>query len=150
MTLIKFNNGNSGPRFPYMPSFIGEMFNDFMNTDLVSKDVFKSVPAVNISENPEGYMLELAAPGMNKEDFKVEIENGILVISAEKKEEKSNENSKFTRKEFSYTSFSRTFTLPEQVNTERISAGYENGVLKLQLPKKEEAKQKPVREITVS
>lgn len=150
MTLIKFNNGNNSPRLPYMPSLLGELFNDFMNTDLVSKDVFKSVPAVNISETPEAYILELAAPGMNKEDFKVEIENGILSISTEKKEEKSSENNKFTRKEFSYTSFNRTFTLPEQVNTEAISAGYENGVLKLQLPKKDEAKQKPVREITVS
>ncbi len=148
MTLIKFN-GSNNQRLPYFPT-IGELFNDFMNSDLVSKDVFKSVPAVNISENPEGFILELAAPGMTKNDFKIEVEKGVLSISAEKKDEKIDENSKFTRKEFSYSTFKRTFTLPEQVNTESISAGYESGVLKIQLPKREEAKQKPVREITVS
>ena len=147
MTLIKFANGN---RRQFMPASFGDMFNDLMNTDLVSRDVFKSTPAVNISESQEGYVLELAAPGMQKEDFKVEIEKGLLSISAEKTIEQNDESQKFTRKEFSYSSFTRSFNLPEKVNVEGISAGYENGILKLQLPKKEEAKQNPVRDIAVS
>ena len=146
MTFIKLKNNTD--RFPF-PSF-NEFFNDYLNTDLVAKNVFKSVPAVNISETTEGFSVELAAPGMNKEDFKIEVENGTLKISSEKKQESNVENKKFTRKEFSYSSFSRTFNLPEQVNTEAISASYENGVLKLQLPKRDEAKQKPVHQITVS
>ena len=87
---------------------------------------------------------------MSKGDFKIEVENGVLTIKAEKKEEKQDENSKYTRKEFSYTSFSRTFTMPDHVNTESISAEYVNGVLTLVLPKREEAKKKPVKEIAVS
>lgn len=150
MTLIKFKNGGSNLDRPLIPSFIGDFFSDFMNTDLMTRDVFRSVPAVNISETPEKFMVDVAAPGMEKKDFKIEVENGILRISVEKKSEVTNEDQKFTRKEFSYTSFDRTFTLPEQVNAEAITAEYENGVLKLQLPKREEAKKKPVREITVS
>ena len=142
--IYKFKNTDN------LPSFLGNYFNDFMNSDLMAKNVFKTSPAVNISETPTGYVVEVAAPGMNKEDFKIEVEKGTLTIKSEKKEEKNDENNRYTRKEFSYSSFSRSFTMPDHVNADAITAEYDKGVLKIQLPKKEEAKQKPVREITVS
>jgi HSP20 family protein len=152
MTLVQFKNKNNGNgnRLPSLPTFFGDFFNDFINDELVGRNVFKSVPAVNISENENGYAVELAAPGMNKDDFKLAVDNNVLSISAEKKEENKEENERYTRKEFSYSSFSRSFTMPEHVNAEGISAEYTNGVLKLMLPKKEEAKKKPVREIKIS
>jgi HSP20 family protein len=150
MTLIKFKNSNDSERMPFMPALLGNFFNDFMNSDLVAKDVFKTIPAVNIVETPEKFVVELAAPGMNKEDFKVEVEKEVLSIHAEKKTEKNDETNRFTRREFSYASFNRSFTMPDNVNADNVSAEYTNGILKLHLPKKEEAKQKPVKEITVS
>jgi HSP20 family protein len=150
MTLIRFKNPQNDVRHGIMPTFLNEFFNDFMHSELMNKDFFKTVPAVNINETADKFVVEIAAPGLSKEDFKVEVEKGVLSIKAEKKEVKSDENSKHIRREFSYSSFNRTFNMPEQVNPDSISAEYENGVLKLQLPKKEEAKEKPVREIAVS
>jgi HSP20 family protein len=144
MTLIKIKNPDN-----HLPSF-NNFFRDFMYGDLIAKDTFKSVPSANISETSSDFKVEIAAPGLNKEDFKVEIENGVLKITAEKKDEKKDENSRFTRKEFSYSAFTRSFNMPEQVATDLISASYENGILLITLPKKEEAKQKPVRAITIS
>lgn len=151
MTLVQFKNRANSNRLPStFPTFFGDFFNDFVNDELMNRNVFKTVPAVNISENENGYAVELAAPGMNKDDFKLAVENNVLSISAEKKEENKQENDRYTRKEFSYSSFSRSFTMPEHVDTENIAAEYTNGVLKLTLPKKEEAKKKPVREIKIS
>jgi HSP20 family protein len=92
----------------------------------------------------------MAAPGLTKEDFKINVENDVLTVSNEKKTETSEKNEKYTRKEFSYSSFLRSFTLPEIVDMEKINAGYENGILTLTLPKKEEAKPKSPREIKIS
>jgi len=149
MTLIKFKNSNPN-QISNLPSFIGDFFNDFMNTELATRDVFKSMPAVNISETNDAYLLELASPGMRKEDFRIEVENGVMTISSERKMEDKTEDSRFTRREFSYSTFSRTFTLPEHVAMDGISAQYEQGILMITIPKKDEAKKKPVREITVS
>ncbi len=149
MTLIQLKNKNNN-RIPAFPSFIGDFFNDFMSDELINRDVFKSIPAVNISESSDAFEVELAAPGMKKNDFKVAVENGVMTISAEKKAETKSEDSKFTRKEFSYQSFNRAFTLPEHVNADSIAAEYTNGILKLSLPKKAEAKQPAIREIAVS
>ena len=110
-----------------------------------------NVPAVNIKETDTSFGIELAAPGKNKEDFNIEIDHNVLTISSEEKtekEEKSNEG-KYTRKEFSYASFRRAFTLPETVNTDSINATYENGVLHVALPKREEALPKPKRLIEI-
>jgi HSP20 family protein len=110
-----------------------------------------NVPAVNIKETDTSFGIELAAPGKNKEDFNIEIDHNVLTISSEEKtekEEKSNEG-KYTRKEFSYASFRRAFTLPETVNTDSINATYENGVLQVALPKREEALPKPKRLIEI-
>lgn len=144
-TLIK-RNGD------IFPSVFSEFFDtdNFFGTDLLNRDFAKSVPAVNITENGKEFKIELAAPGMSKKDFKVNVENNVLTISAEKEEEKKEENDRFTRREFSYRSFSRSFRLPEEVKADNIEGKYEDGVLRLSIPKKEEAKKKPAKEIKVS
>jgi len=108
-----------------------------------------SLPSVNIVENKNHYEVSLAAPGMKKDDFKVDVEGNVLTISAEKEEKNEEKEEKFTRKEFSYTSFSRSFTLPEWVNKDKIDASYEDGLLRLVLPKTEEAKKLSSRHISV-
>jgi len=99
-----------------------------------------TVPAVNVTETEQNYNVSVAAPGMKKEDFKIDLEGNMLTISSEKEEEKEEKEGKYNRKEYNYSSFSRSFTLPEDVNREQIQAKYENGVLKLSLPKREETK----------
>ncbi len=109
-----------------------------------SKDVrTENAPAVNIHENADGYHLELNAPGRIKEDFAINIEKGLLTISFEKKEEKADHEYKTIRREFSFGSFKRSFNLDEKINADAIQARYENGVLKLLLPKKDEVKVSP-------
>jgi len=103
---------------------------------------------VNISENDNGYNVEFNVPGRNKEDFKINVDNGLLTISYEKKEETENKDVKSIRKEFSFRSFKRSFTLDEKINAEGIEAKYENGILKVFLPKKEEVKVAP-KEISI-
>ncbi len=124
------------------PVHFGNLFDELFNQIPANwgKDVqntFSSVPA-NIHETKEGYHVELSAPGRNKEDFKVNLENGLLTISFEKKEETENTDYKTIRKEFTHRSFKRSFSLDEKINTAGIQAKYENGILKVYLPKKEE------------
>ena len=131
--------------------------------DLFSRDVFNwgasnfsstgtTLPAINIKETAENFDVELAAPGMNKEDFKIELEGNALTISSEKSEEREeSENENYSRREFCYQSFQRIFNLPKDVvDVDQIKAKYENGLLKLTIPKREEAKQKPPRTISIS
>lgn len=132
------------------------LFEDLFTTDWlggttnVNKIGFNT-PAVNVKETDEGFQVELAAPGLVKEDFNIELDNDLLVISSEKKSEsESEEKGKYTRKEFSYTSFKRSFTLPETADANKIEASYENGMLLIKLPKKEEAKVQPKRLIEIS
>lgn len=99
-----------------------------------------NVPAANITEQKDDYQVTLAAPGLKKEDFNIDIDGNMLTISSEKEEKKEEKEARYTRKEYSYSSFERSFTLPDEVNKEKIEARYENGLLKLVLPKKEEAK----------
>jgi HSP20 family protein len=108
-----------------------------------------SVPAVNIKESAEGFEVALAAPGLSREDFKIELDKDTLTISSEKKHEQKTEGEKFTRREFSYQSFRRAFTLPGTVDAEKISAKYEQGILNISIPKRDEAKVRPVREIEI-
>ena len=130
-------------------------FDDFVGRDLVNwfDNYQYNVPAVNVRETEDNFELELAVPGMSKKDFKVEFENDVITISSEKKEskEEGNKNDNFHRKEFSYQGFSRSFSLPENtVDGDKIRASYENGVLKIEIPKKEEVKPKPARLIEIS
>jgi HSP20 family protein len=111
-----------------------------------------SVPAVNIKDTVDNYELEMAAPGMKKDDFHVDLDNNLLTISAEAKSENSDKDKdgNYSRMEFSYSSFSRSFTLPDTVQAEKIAAKYKDGVLRIVLPKKEEAKPKPIKQISIS
>lgn len=108
-----------------------------------------NVPAANIVENKDNYEVSLAAPGMKKDDFNIDVEGNVLTISAEKEEKNEEKDERYSRKEFNYTSFSRSFTLPEGVNKDKIDASYDNGLLKLSLPKTEEAKKLSAKHITV-
>ncbi len=150
MKLIR-RNGNLIPEFPgIFDNFIGK---DFFGVDGYGNAVPRaSVPAVNVKEDVDGFEVEVAAPGFSKKDFHVEINNNLLTISSTKetKNEEGTAN-KYTRKEFAYTSFKRSFTLPENtVDTEKIEARYEDGILTVRIPKREEVKPKPAREIAIS
>ena len=110
-----------------------------------------SVPAVNVVENKEGFRIEVAAPGLQKSDFKLNLEKNQLTISAQKEQKEGEEaNEKYSRREFKYSSFQRTFTLPNSVDGEKIVAAYADGILKVELPKREEAIEKPLREIEIA
>lgn len=108
-----------------------------------------TIPSVNITETNQEYQVSLAAPGLKKDDFKIDVAGNMLTISSEKEETKEEKEKKFTRKEYNYISFSRSFTLPEEVNREKIEAKYEDGLLKLSLPKKEEVKKSAAKQIAV-
>lgn len=108
-----------------------------------------NVPAVNITENKDEYLVSLAVPGMKKDDFKIDLDGNLLTISSEKEESKEEKDKKFTRKEYSFTSFSRCFTLPEAINREKIDATYEEGVLKISLPFRDGAKKPVAKHIAV-
>ncbi|MBI2270945.1 MAG: Hsp20/alpha crystallin family protein [Bacteroidetes bacterium] len=142
-----------------LPSLVSDFFNTRtvlpgvfdLDTDLIDFNGGSLVvPGVNIVENEKDYKVELAAPGLERKDFKVELDNNVLTISAEKEEEKKEEKKNYKRREFSYNSFSRSFTLPENSLTDKIDAKYENGVLRLTLPKKEVTVSKPAKEIKVT
>jgi HSP20 family protein len=108
-----------------------------------------SMPAVNVNENDNQFIIEVAAPGMEKKDFKLDLNHNVLTISSEKMEKKESERKKFTRREFNYTSFNRIFTLPNSVNEDGIKASYKDGILNITIPKKEEAKEKGPKHIEI-
>ncbi|CAM1362224.1 Heat-shock protein [Tenacibaculum sediminilitoris] len=134
--------------FPALPNVFNDFFRDWSTSNF--SDTNTTLPAVNIKENENEFTVDVAAPGMNKEDFQVNIENDILTISSERKENKEDVNDNYTRKEYSYMSFKRSFTLPKGiVDSEKIKAAYKNGELKIDIPKLEIAKPKPAKLITV-
>ena len=159
-TLVKSNkNGSLATRKsgmtgaqPTWSSWLDELFhNDYLPSVFQSNfNMGMSLPKVNISEKDDAYEVQLAAPGMKKDDFNIEIDNHVLTISSEVEREEEREDDSFTRKEFGYSSFKRSFTLPESVDDANIKAKYSEGILKLHLPKKEEAKKKPARTIEIS
>ena len=157
MTLVKFrrpfDNGHTNNQVMYNSPFTGLMEN-FFGSDFFTKEYASFVPAVNVSEETDKFSVELSAPGFEKTDFKIEVDKGILTVSGEHKtetkEEGGKKETKYTRKEFSYGSFQRRFTLPEDVNAEAIDAKYESGILKLVLPKKEKAKDNGARAISIA
>ena len=131
--------------------WLPEVFNDFFNTDFMPK-VNATAPAINVKESDKDYQVELAAPGLKKEDFSVNInDDGNLVIKMEKKEEKKEENktSHYLRREFSFSKYEQTLILPDDVEKEEIRAKMENGVLTIDLPKMVVSQKKPARDITV-
>jgi HSP20 family protein len=150
MSILKRN----GWLYNDMPTF----FNDFFSRDLWNwglennSSTNTTIPAINVKETNDNFEVEVAAPGMTKKDFKIELNGNMLTISSEKQNEwQENENEKYTRREFSYQSFQRTFQLPKDVvDEDKIQAKYENGLLHLTIPKKEHAKQRPPRMIEIA
>lgn len=144
-------NRNSNQNFPTVSNWLEDIFNREVSSVFTSNfNSGISLPKVNIKENADAFMVEMAVPGLKKSDFQINIEDRVLSISTETKEETEHKEDNYTRREFGYSSFKRTFTLPDSVNDEAINANYENGILSIQLPKKEEAKQKPARSIKIS
>ncbi|MCM4168761.1 Spore protein SP21 [Arenibacter antarcticus] len=141
MSIVKRNN-------VVFPS----LMNEILRPDWFGgMDTFKhNVPAVNVKESDSDFELEMAIPGRKKEDFKVEIDKEVLTISSEIQKDENKSEDNYTRREFSFSSFKRVFTLPETVDIDKIDASYTDGILKFVLPKKEEALPKPKRAITVA
>ena len=133
------------------PSFFPSLIDDFINIDwnLKVPSFSSTVPAVNIKELDFQFEIELAVPGMKKDDFEIEVEDGVLSISSTQEEEQVNEKGKFTRREFSYSSFRRSFTLPDSVDPTKIDATYKEGVLLVLLPKHKEAQPQPKKLIKI-
>lgn len=143
MNLVKRNNSNAN----FFPSLMEEFFRPDWIGGTQSSNV--TVPPVNIRETDFSFEVELSAPGKSKEDFNIELENDMLTISSEFKNENFSEEGKFTRREFTFSSFRRSFTLPETIKDEEINATYENGILRINLPKREEALPKPKKAIEI-
>ncbi len=144
MSLVRFSN-----QLPSMFDrfFEGDLF-DWSNRNFSLTNT--TLPSVNIKENADEFKVEVAAPGFDKTDFKLQLNHDLLTISSEKKiENETKEGEQFTKREFSYQSFSRSFTLPHTADGERIEASYDNGILLISIPKKEEAKPKPSRMIEI-
>lgn len=149
MTLVKRNSD----LFPAFPKF----FDDFFSRDLFDwgfnnfSNTNTTLPSVNIRETNDEFLVEMAAPGMDKKDFRIELDNEILKITSEKQfENEMKEGERYTRREFSYQSFQRSFHLPKSVVDEsKIKAKYENGLLRIMIPKREEAKALPPRQIAI-
>jgi HSP20 family protein len=144
MSIVKFSN-----QFP-------SLFDRFFDNDLFDwsnrnfSNTNTTLPSVNIKEGSEGFEVEMAAPGLTKDDFKIELNHDMLTISSEKETDKETKGDQhFSRHEFSYQSFSRSFSLPNTADSDKIAAKYDNGILKILIPKKEEAKPKPAKQIEI-
>jgi len=146
MNLTKFIDNNN--RVKSFDPWVNSLFDNLFYDSALAGKNFSRVPAVNIAESEKGYHLEFAVPGFSKEDVKIHVENEVLTVSGEHKVEEGSDQKKYGRKEFSYTSFKRSFTLPESVDVEQIEANLKDGVLSVEVAKK--AEEKPlVKEIAV-
>ncbi len=149
MTLLTVKPENGRYNFPRFSNLIDSFFeNEFPNVH--GGDLFKTPALVNIKDTKEGYTIEVAAPGFKKEDISVKVEGNLLTISAETKQESEVKEDKYTRKEFNFSSFKRSFTLPKTIEVAKVGGNYENGILTVTLPKKEEAKETGTFEIKIS
>tara|TARA_B100000989_G_scaffold75052_1_gene53076 strand:+ start:19 stop:441 length:423 start_codon:yes stop_codon:yes gene_type:complete len=140
MRIVKYNNNN------VFPSLMNEFFNDDFGMNLFNRS--HSVPSVNSIENNDSFEIDLAVPGMNKDDFTIELNDKILVISSSNSDSGNSENIRLN--EFNYSSFQRSFRVPESVELDKIKANYKNGILKIKLPKRKESITKPNRVIDIS
>jgi HSP20 family protein len=146
-TLVKNTNAK------IKPAILGSIFDPFMKrewSDFFGRDFIETIPSVNISENEGHYTVELAAPGLKKEDFKINIEDEMITISSERETESKTEKKDYSRREYNYNSFYRSFGLPEGVDQEKIKATYTDGVLKIELPKKSPAPMNQGKTIRIS
>ena len=144
MKPIKYN--------PFLPKSVSTFFEDTFNrnlSDFFGGDYFLSQPSVNVVESKDNYRIEVAAPGLEKEDFELKVENGLLKISASKEQKEEVKEGNYMRREFNSSSFTRSFDLPDSVDADKIAAKYENGVLLITVPKKEESKAKVGKAIEI-
>jgi HSP20 family protein len=133
-----------------LPGLFDEFFNGNLLPNYIEEGAWKSTPAVNIYENNEKFEIEIAAPGLEKEDFKIDLKNEYLLVYSEKKDKKEEkEKGKVVRSEFRYSSFQRSFALPKDIDLTAINATHKNGVLTIELPKKVEQKDSSVRQIEI-
>jgi len=137
MTLVKFNSDNK--KNTNVPAF-SNVFDSIFNDTFFSDRMMTRVPAANISESKDHFHVELAAPGLKKEDFKLNLERNVLNISVEQQQQDEQQERNYNKREFSYSSFVRSFTLPDSAEQNGIQAKYQDGVLSIDIPKKEEAK----------
>jgi HSP20 family protein len=148
MTLVRMQRPSEMQRaFGYRG--LSDLMNDFLNEERVCNNQFFAIPSANIIESKFDFRIEIAAPGFEKSDFKIDLDKNLLTVSLDKKTDENNDE-KFTLKEYSYNVFSRSFRISDKINTEKINAIYKNGILQIVLPKKEEAIEKPAREIKIS
>lgn len=142
--LVKTNKQFNNVASIFDNIFSNEAFN------MPKTSIGKTTPAVNIRENEDDLFLDFAMPGINKEDVQIKLDNDLLTVSSELKTDKKDQKGNFTRREFQYSSFKRSFILPETVDSTKVEADYKNGVLSVVIPKKEEAKPKPIRTIKIA
>lgn len=136
---------------PSLPSWFDDILGKGFGTEFMSNfNTGITLPAVNVINSDNEFVIDMAVPGLKKSDFEINIDNHVLSIGVESKAETNEKNENYTRREFGYSSFKRTFTIPESVNADKISADYSDGILKIHLPKREEAKRKPVKQIKIS
>jgi HSP20 family protein len=150
MSLVKKTN-ELYPRIPsFFDDFLGGNLSDWFTTNIAKKE--GSIPAVNLKETDTDYIIEMAAPGMDKKDFSINLEDGVLIINSERKETyEENEDEGYFRKEFNYQSFQRCFRMPENdINVEKIDATYNDGILKVKLPKIQKGAEKKARQIKIN
>jgi len=141
MAIIKYKRNT-----PVYTDVFDNVFDNFFNNDLINS----ASPSVNVKESTDKFTLDVAAPGMKKEDFDIKVDQNLLTVCAEKEESEEEKEEQYYRKEFSYSSFSRSFQLPENIEKDKIEANYKDGVISINLPKNENAKQKAQKAIPVS
>jgi HSP20 family protein len=132
------------------PALANDFFRTKFMNDWLDEETGFSTPAVNIAEGKEDFRIEVAAPGLDKNDFKIDLDHNVLTISSEKENKKEENEGSYSRREFSYSSFRRSFTLPESVEYDKITASHKNGILYITIPKRDEAKVKPARQIAIA
>ena len=145
MKLVNWKNNNG-----LVPKTFDSIFDEIWKNDLFDRHVPSISASVNITESADEYGIEVIAPGLSKKDFKISIDNDVMSIEGSRSVEKEEKERKFIRKEFGFRAIKRTFHIPEDVNADEIKVNYSNGVLTIGLPKKEEAKKAPVRELKIS
>jgi HSP20 family protein len=131
------------------PSLVDEFFGKDLLGNFIDGFTGVNTPAVNILDEKDDFRIEVAAPGLKKDDFKIDLNNNVLTISSERTDEREDKKERYMRREFSYSSFKRSFTLPDTAQVDKISANHKDGILQITIPKKEEAKVKPPRQIAI-
>lgn len=147
----KKNHDYNLASLPSLPSWFDDFLGKSFGNEFVSNfNTGITLPAVNVIDGSNEFIVEMAVPGLDKSDFNINVDNNLLSIGVEKETEQNENTENYTRREFGYSSFKRTFSIPESVDTDKISASYKDGIMKIMLPKRDEAKKKPLKNIKIS